>query len=241
MFVVKSYKGFIKNTIHRGVTMKIEIWSDIVCPFCYLGKYYLSEALEKFSVEEEVDIIWCSFELDSRAPKDPDGDIYKLLAAKYRQTRNWAIEANKKLKKKASEIGLAYNPEKIIPTNSFDAHRLIKLATKYGLAGNAQQQLFKAYFVEGKHIGRNDILKDIGENIGLDGEVLDELFGSDAFTDEVRADEWEANKMGIQGVPYFLFERKYAISGAQPTNIFLDILRKCSNENYLKPTGKSGI
>lgn len=211
--------------------MKIEIWSDITCPFCYLGRYYLTEALEKFSVDEEVEIIWCSFELEPGASKDPEGDIYDLLAAKYRQSRAWAIEANKKLKSKASEIGLAYNPEKIVPTNSFDAHRLIKLATKYGLAGKAQQQLFEAYFVEGKHIGRYDILKRIGDKIGLDGEAVDGLFAGDFFTDEVKADEWEANKMGIRGVPYFLFERKYAISGAQPADIFLDILRKFTTES----------
>ncbi len=221
--------------------MKIEIWSDITCPFCYLGKHYLTQALEKISLGEGIEIVWCSFELDPGADKDSHEDIYELLAAKYRQPRKWAIEANKKLKSKANEIGLAYNAEKIIPTNSFDAHRLIKLATKFGLADKAQEQLFTAYFVKGKHIARQKTLKQIGDEIGLDRGAVDGLFTGDLFVDEVRADEWEARKMGIQGVPYFLFERKYAISGAQPPEIFLEVLHKFSEKSHVKPVVKTGI
>lgn len=213
--------------------MRIELWADITCPYCYVGRYYLLKAIEKSSFGEDVEITWCSLELDPDTKKNPDGDLYELFASKYHQSRDWAIKTIGELISRTKKIGLMLNSEKIIPTNSFDAHRLIKLATNFGLANKAQERLFTAYFVEGKHISKTEILKQIGDEIGLDKEAVDELFAGDMFVEEVRADEWEAKNMGIQGVPYFLFERKYAISGAQPEEIFLEVLRKISKKAYV--------
>lgn len=210
--------------------MHIEIWSDICCPFCYIGKRHLEQALEQFDYPDEVEITWHSFELDPEAEIDPEQDIYEMLASKYGQTLEWAKKANKDLKEKAAEAGIAFNPEDIIPTNSFDAHRLIKLAALNGLADEAEEKLFEAYFTEGRHIARSETLQQIGAEIGLEASDVEEMLAGDDFADEVRANEQEAQKIGIRGVPFFVFNRKYAISGAQPVHVFTETMEKCHKD-----------
>ncbi|MDR8394362.1 DsbA family oxidoreductase [Aliifodinibius sp. S!AR15-10] len=218
--------------------MKIEIWSDICCPFCYIGKRHLEQAIDKFEHKDEVEVTWHSFELDTGAEINPDQNVYEMLADKYGQSLEWARKANEDLKEKAAAVGIDFNPEAIIPTNSFDAHRLIKLATRHGLADEAEEKLFAAYFTQGRHIAQPETLKQIGLEIGLDASDLDELLAGDDFADAVRADEKEAQKIGIRGVPFFVLNRKYAVSGAQPVHMFTEALEKAYNDEQADAVGQ---
>ncbi|MDZ7693945.1 MAG: DsbA family oxidoreductase [Balneolaceae bacterium] len=207
--------------------MKIEIWSDIACPFCYIGKRHLEQALDQFKHADEVDVVWHSFELDPEAKTETDKNIYEKLASKYGQSLEWAKQANEDLKQKAADVGIEFNPEKIIPTNSFDAHRLIKLADEYGLEDEAEEQLFNAYFTEGKNISNYDTLRQIGATLGLGKDDVETMLESEQYSDDVRRDEKEAQQIGVRGVPFFVLNRKYAISGAQPVHTFVEALEKC--------------
>lgn len=212
--------------------MKIEIWSDVCCPFCYIGKRHLEQAIEQFDYADDVEIVWHSFELDPEAEVNSEQNIYEQLAHKYGQSVEWAKKANEDLKEKAAEVGIDFNPEKIIPANSFDAHRLIKLAADHGLADEAEEKLFAAYFTEGRHIAQPETLKQIGTEIGLQESEIDHLLDSDQFSENVRADEKEAQQIGVRGVPFFVFNRKYAVSGAQPVHTFTEALDKCYEDEY---------
>lgn len=210
--------------------LTIDIWSDITCPFCYIGKHRLEAAINQIENPGEPVIRWRSFELDPAADRETDKDIYELLAAKYGRSREWAVKANEDLTRRAAEIGLELHPEKIVPTNSFDAHRLIKLAGEQELAGVAQERLFAAYFSNGEHIGDHGVLKQIGVEIGLDEQKVGHLLSGDEYADAVRDDERTAQRMGITGVPFFLFIGKYAVSGAQSVDVFVNALQQCRKE-----------
>lgn len=210
--------------------MKIEIWSDVVCPFCYIGKRKLENALEQFSSKDDVEILWRSFQLDPSAKRSDGKDIYDHLAEKYGQDREWAVTVNSNLVENARKVGLEYNFDKVIPANTFDAHRLIHLAASHGLQGKAEERFFAAYFTEGRNLGDPSALAELGVEIGLDGEEVKRTLESSDFADAVRGDIEEAEALGINGVPFFVFNRKYAISGAQPTHLFLETLQKVSED-----------
>ena len=206
--------------------MEIEIWSDVVCPFCYMGKRKFEIALEQFQQRDEVEVMWHSFQLDPGAKRIPGKDIHDYLAAKYGRDHEWAKERNDEVAARAKEVGLEYNFDKAIPTNTFDAHRLIHLAAAHGLQGKAEERLFAAYFTEGKDIGDNAALAQLADEIGLDpGEVRTMLASTD-YADSVKGDIEEAESLGINSVPFFVFNRKYAVSGAQPSHLFLETLKQ---------------
>ncbi len=207
--------------------MKIEVWSDICCPFCYIGKRHLEQAINQFDHPIDIEVIWHSFELDPEAETNPDQDIYEMLADKYGQSLEWAKKANEDMKRKAAEVGIEFNPDSIIPTNSFDAHRLTKLAADYNIEDEAEEKLFEAYFTKGKNISKPEVIKQIGEDIGLEVSEVEHMLNWDNYTEEVRSDELEATNFGIRGVPFYLFNRKYAISGAQPVHTFTEALTRC--------------
>lgn len=209
---------------------KIEIWSDIVCPFCYIGKRRLEQALQQFSQKEDVEVLWYSFQLDPSAKKVDGKDIYDHLAEKYGQDREWAITVNNNLVENARNVGLEYNFDKVIPTNTFDAHRIIHLAASHGLQGEAEERFFAAYFTEGKNLSDPDTLVELAAETGLDREEARRTLQSSDYADAVRGDIEEAESLGINAVPFFVFNRKYAISGAQPTHLFLETLRKAAEE-----------
>ncbi|MGG7177886.1 DsbA family oxidoreductase [Clostridium paraputrificum] len=206
--------------------MKVEIWSDIFCPFCYIGKRKFEMALEEFSNKSEVEVVYRSFELNPSSPKHYNEDINGLIASKYGITYEEAKRNNENIIKQAANVGLTYNFDTLIPTNSFDAHRMIHFASKYGKMNEITEKLFIAYFTDSKDISDHKILADIAESIGLDRyEALNTLASND-YKKEVRADEEEASRLGITGVPFFVFNGKFAVSGAQPTNVFLNTLEK---------------
>jgi predicted DsbA family dithiol-disulfide isomerase len=206
--------------------IKIEIWSDIVCPFCYIGKRHLERALEKFEHRGQVELEWKSFELDPHAERNPGGSLNERLAQKYGQTVQWAQQMHAQMTEQAKSVGLEYRFDQAVPTNTLDAHRLIHLASQHGLQDQAEERLFQAYYSRGEHVGDLEQLTQIGIELGLPEPEVKQALQSDAFASEVRQDEQEAQELGIQAVPFFLLNRRYAVSGAQPVEVFQRALQK---------------
>ena len=207
-------------------TIKVEIWSDVVCPFCYMGKRNFDKALSDFSHKDQVVIVWHSYQLNTEAQKEYKGDIYDLISQKFGQTRQWAIDMCKHMQKEAAAVGLTYNYDSMKPTNTFDAHRLIKLAAIHGLQDKAEEALFHAYFTDGKNISDAATLTQIGTSIGLNEAEVKTMLAGTNFADKVHADELAAEKLRIGGVPYFIVNGKYKVDGAQPSETFLKTLDK---------------
>jgi len=210
--------------------MKVEIWSDIMCPFCYIGKRKLESALQQFPGKDSIEIDWHSFQLDPYLKYQPGKDLYSYLSDIKGISRERSIQMHEQLTQTARENGLTYNFDKAIITNSFDAHRLIQLAKKYKLDDAAEERLFKAYFTEGKNMGDHITLIELGNDIGLDKEEIKQMLNSGEYAKEVRHDIEEAKQFGIRGVPFFVMNRKYGVSGAQPVEVFLQTLNASFNE-----------
>ena len=210
--------------------MKIEIWSDMMCPYCYIGKRRFEQALERFPHRDEVEIIWKSFQLNPDMRTNPDKSINEYLAEK----KGWSMEHTRKLHERltesARELGLHYDFDKAVVANSFDAHRLVQLAKTRGLGDAMEERLFKAYFSEGENIADHAALLQFGKDAGLGGDEIKKVLASDAFATEVRKDIDEARQIGVTGVPFFVLNRKYAVSGAQDPKVFLLALEKCQAE-----------
>ncbi len=206
--------------------MKIEIWSDVVCPWCYIGKRRLESALSRFEHAGEVEITWRSFELDPNAPLRFEGTADERLAKKYGMSPAQAAASHDRVTSLAAQEGLDYHFEKAQYGNSFDAHRLIHLAAKHGMQDAMKERLMKAYFTEGLAISDREILIRIASEMGLDPKETRTVLESDAYAREVRADEERAVKTGIHGVPFFLVDGKYGVSGAQSPETFLEVLEQ---------------
>lgn len=210
---------------------EVEIWSDFACPFCYIGKQHFENALNSFADHHNVHIVYRSFELDPNAEKNQVESIDKVLARKYSQSLEWAEKANERVSKMAADCGLKFNMKKIIPTNSFNAHRLSQLAKTKGQQRKLQDLMFEAYFSKGVDIAKEDELLKLGEQAGLLRNDILDVLKTNKFAQEVRKDEEDAHEFGISGVPFFLFNQKYGISGAQPSDVFLRALMKVQNES----------
>ena len=205
--------------------MRVEIWSDVACPFCYIGKRSFEQALERFEDSDATEVVWRSFQLGPAMPKEVRGDIYDVLAAKYGGTREQAIAMNARVANLAEDAGLDVDFDSIKPTNTFDAHRLIHLAGEHGLADSAKEALFEAYFRDGLNVGHHDSLRGVARRLGLDPTEVDELLAGDRFADEVERDQEQAHELGIGAVPTFVFDRASAIPGAQSADLLLDALQ----------------
>jgi len=206
--------------------MKIDVWSDIMCPFCYIGKRKLESALMQFEHKEDVQIEWHSFQLDPTITYQPGNDLYTYLAERKGATREWSVMVHNQMTETAKKEGLTYNFDKAIIANSFDAHRLIQLAKTHGLGDAMEERLFKAYFTEGKNVSDHNTLMQIGMDAGLRAVEIGEMLNSDAFANEVHADIMQAERLGIRGVPFFLLDEQLGISGAQPVAVFTNGLQQ---------------
>lgn len=205
--------------------MKVEIWSDIMCPFCYIGKRHFEAAMKEFLHAEKVQIEWKSFQLDPTIPNMEERvDVYQYLADKKGMTLEQSKAMHENVVQMAKNAGLEYNFDRAIVGNSKDAHRLIQFSKTKGLGDEAEEALFKAYFTDGKNMADLNDLIEIGTSIGLDALELTSTLESDAFAYEMTQDIQEAQNIGVQGVPFFVFDRKYAVSGAQPVEAFLQTL-----------------
>ncbi|MDF2437632.1 MAG: oxidoreductase [Bacteroidota bacterium] len=210
--------------------MKVEIWSDIMCPFCYIGKRKFEEALKQFDGNVNVELEWKSFQLNPEMKTEPGKSINQYLA----EIKGWSLPdakaMNDRVTQMAKAVGLEYDMDKAVVANSFDAHRVIQFAKKKGKGDLAEENLFKAYFTEGKNIADKSVLFEIGNAIGLPKDELKDVLESDEYSKEVNFDMEEAGKIGVSGVPFFVFNRRYAVSGAQDPEVFLDVLNKVSKD-----------
>ncbi len=212
-------------------TLNIQIWSDIMCPFCYIGKRRIEEALQNFKHKDSVTIEWKSFQLDANFIAAPDDNIIDHLAEKYRKDTDWAQTMIDNMTQNAKNAGLDFHFEKAVLANSFHAHRLLHLAKKYNLANELEELLFKAYLTDGKNVNDLDTLSKLGKEVGIDSEEIKQVLESNEYTKEVQQDIEQAQSIGVQGVPFFVFDNKYAISGAQPATTFLQTLERVWQES----------
>jgi predicted DsbA family dithiol-disulfide isomerase len=204
--------------------LTVEIWSDVVCPWCYVGKRRFEHALEQFAHRDDVELTWRSFQLDPSAPPERAHSGAEHLAAKYGMSVEQAQETNAQMTELAAGEGLEYHLDRTRGGNSFDAHRLIHLAAAHGLQDAMKERLMRAYFTEGEPVGDRDTLLRLAAEVGLDaGEARTALAG-EAYADTVHADEELAARIGIRGVPFFVLDRRYGVSGAQPAELLLQAL-----------------
>jgi predicted DsbA family dithiol-disulfide isomerase len=207
------------------MALTVEIWSDVVCPWCYIGKRRFEAAVERF--DGEVEVVWRSFELDPTAPAVREHTATEHLAAKYGMSVEQAEASHAQMTALAAQEGLEYHFERARGGNSFDAHRLVHLATAHGKQDEAMERLMRGYFTEGVAIGDREALIALAAEIGIDGRAA--LQGDD-YADAVREDEALAQRIGIQGVPFFVLDRRYGVSGAQPADVLLQALEKAAGE-----------
>ena len=210
--------------------MKVEIWSDIVCPFCYIGKRKFENALNAFGNKEQVEIIWHSFQLDPDMIPVQGQSVDQYLADRKGVSLKEGKEMNEYMSSIAKEVGLEYNFNKAIISNTMNAHRLLHLAKKEGVQNDVKEKLFAAYYTNGKDVGDTETLIQIGESGGLKGDEIRELLQSNEYIKEVRIDQFRGEQLGVQGVPFFVFNNKYAVSGAQTSEVFSNVLEKVWEE-----------
>lgn len=211
--------------------MIVEIWSDFECPFCYIGKRRFEKGLELFPYKEKVTVEFRSFQLDP-SEKNPAHDIHDVVAIKTGMSREEARAMNQQLAEQAEAVGLNLRFDEIIPANTLNAHRLVMFAEQYDKKAEAVERLFKAYFSESKDIDDLETLAELGREIGLDYEKVMEMLKSTQLIEDVRAEGREGSRLGATGVPFFVINRKYAISGAQPSDVFLKVLQKAWAEEH---------
>ena len=216
--------------------VKIEIWSDVACPWCYIGKRHLETALSGFD-GAEVEVIWRSFELDPSAPVHNDTDYATLLARKYGTDLEGVRAMTDRVSAVAAEAGLHYRFDLMARSNTFDAHRLIHLGHTLGLQDAVKERLLAANFCEGANVGDRDTLVTLAVDAGLDADRVRSMLDSDEFADEVRADEARAREIGISGVPFFLVDDTAGVSGAQPPERLLRMLEQAATSRGRGPTG----
>ncbi len=206
--------------------MKIEIWSDVICPWCYIGKRRFEQALEQFGHHENINVIWRSFELDRNAPPLYPGTLEERLASKYGVSRQEAAAMNASVTAVARETGLAYRLADARSGNTFDAHRLLHFATSKNLGDQATECIMQAYFSESLSVGDRAALAGLAPKFGISEAEAIKMLESDDYSDAVRADELRAAEFGVTGVPFFVFDEKSGISGAQPVATFVEALRQ---------------
>jgi predicted DsbA family dithiol-disulfide isomerase len=211
--------------VDGGDPIQVEIWSDLICPWCYLGKRRFEHALARFPGRDQVDVRWRSFQLEPRSPVEPV-DLAAGLVTRFGMTADEAVERNRHMTELAAADGLAYRLDIARLGNTFDAHHITHLAEAEGLQDEAVERLFAAYFCEGRAISDRATLIEIAGGLGLDRDDVAAALASDLLAPEVRADEREASELGIHAVPFFVVDRRYAIAGAQPQELFLQGLER---------------
>jgi predicted DsbA family dithiol-disulfide isomerase len=231
----------ILYNVSRENILKVEIWSDVVCPWCYIGKRRFESALARFEHRDELEVVWRSFELDPDAPRLREGDYADRLARKYGTTREQAVQMHERITATAAQEGLTFRFDQARAGNTFDAHRLLHLAARLGVQDQAKERLMRAYFSEGEPIGDPETLVRLVAEAGVPADEARSVLNGDAYAADVRADEREAAELGISGVPFFVLDRRYGVSGAQPAELLLQALEQAWREAHpvrqLTPVG----
>jgi predicted DsbA family dithiol-disulfide isomerase len=216
--------------------LRVDIWSDIACPWCYVGKRRLEQALDRFAHKAEVEVVWRAFELDPSAPRvrDPQHSYAERLAKKYGTQTPQAQLMIDRMVDTAAKDGLDFRFDRIRPGNTFDAHRLLHLAHERGVQDALKERLMRAYLTEGEAIGERDVLVRLAGEVGLDEREARDVLDSDGLASEVRQDEALARELGISGVPFFVLGGRLGVSGAQPADVLLGALDRAWAE-HAKP------
>ncbi|HEX3005176.1 MAG TPA: DsbA family oxidoreductase [Angustibacter sp.] len=212
--------------------LKVEIWSDVVCPWCYIGKRRLEAAVASSGVP--VEVTWRSFQLDPTAPRESTEDVATYLGRKYGGGREAGLAMNERVSQIAAQDGLEYRLDQAQRANTVDAHRLLHLAAEHGLQDALKERLLRAYFTEGRAVGDADVLAALADEVGLPPDRVRAVLASDEYADDVAADQAEAQALGANGVPFFVIDRRYGVSGAQPVELFEQALRQAWSEK--RPT-----
>lgn len=217
--------------------MQVKIWSDVRCPFCYIGKKKFEAALEKFPQKDQIEVVWKSFQLDPTLKTDTSLSTLDYFIKTKGVSEEQARQMFSGATQMAKESGINFNLEESIPANSFMAHRLIQLAKSKSLGNQIEEALFKAHFEEAKNIDNIKVLLQVATSIGMNAEEAETMLEADDFAYEVRQDEMEGRNIGVRGVPFFVFDDKYAVSGAQSSEVFLQNLEKSWEEYQKKNNG----
>lgn len=207
-------------------TMPVDVWSDVICPWCCIGRAHLQSALEQFEHGNDVVVTWRSFELDPHASTQQDVTIDEHLSRKYGISTDEVARMQQAVTQRAAQAGLEFRLERTHPTNTFDAHRLLHLARESGRQEEVTGRFFRGYFTEGAAIGDPAMLATLAEEAGLDPDEIADVLGSDRYADAVRADEDQARAYGVTGVPFFVIDGRYGVAGAQPVDQLLAALRQ---------------
>lgn len=215
--------------------MKIEVWSDYVCPFCYIGKKQLEDAIRAKNLEDDVEVVFKSYMLDPTTPTDSEVAVVDSLSRKYQVTPDKAQGMIDGIVARANEVGLAYDFSELKEENTLKAHRLVKFAETKGKSNELNELLLNRHFVGGQRIGQDEVLVTLAKEVGLDEVEVKALLASNDFADAVQADIAESRELGVQGVPFFVINRKYGISGAQPKEVFEQALQQVAEEEGIKP------
>jgi len=213
--------------------VKIEIWSDVVCPWCYIGKRRIEAALADFAHSDEVEVHWRAYQLDPGAPTAPTGSTSEMLASKYGQSPAGVQQMQDRVEAVAAEEGLVYRLSETLHLNTVDAHRVVHLALEQGgndLQGQVEEALFSAYFTEARNVADHAVLREIAVAAGLDAARVEEVLASREFESAVHADIEQAQAYGASGVPFFVIDEKYGVSGAQPKEVFAQVLERAWSE-----------
>ncbi len=210
--------------------MKIEIWSDVMCPFCYIGKRHLEKAMALLPFKNEIEIEWKSYQLNPDYHNTDNESLLDYLARNKGMSVEQAKQLTDSVTQMAKNVDLELDFAKSIPANSFNAHRLLHLAKSKNLQDEAEEALFYAHFVEGNDVAQNEILLIIGEKIGLIASDVEKLLQGEEFSHQVRYDIYESQQIGVRGVPFFLLDGKYGLSGAQPIQTFVEAITQAYNE-----------
>jgi predicted DsbA family dithiol-disulfide isomerase len=212
--------------------VKVEIWSDVVCPWCYIGKRRFEAALERFEHRDEVEVLYRSFELDPEAPPVREGEPAAHLAAKYGVSVEQARTMQQRVVDNAAGEGLAFRYDIARGGNTFDAHRLLHLAAEQGVQAQLKERLMAAYFTQGEPVGDREALARLAGEAGLDAAEAAQVLAEGTYADAVRDDEAQAAALGITGVPFFVLDRRYGVSGAQPADVLLNALRQAWSDAH---------
>ncbi|MEU8224867.1 DsbA family oxidoreductase [Kribbella sp. NPDC048915] len=217
--------------------MRIDVWSDVVCPWCYIGKRRLEQALADSG--DTAEIVWHSFQLDPSSTNDDPRDLATRLGEKYGRGREWGLQANAHVTEVAAEVGLEYHLDQAKPVNTGDAHRLLHLARELAEAGEVpadtqgrlKERLLKAYFTDGLPVGDHTTLTELATEAGLPEARVREVLAGTQYAEQVAADQAQALAYGANGVPFFVIDEKYGVSGAQPVEVFAEALRRANADH----------
>ena len=210
--------------------MNVEIWSDVICPFCYIGKRKFENALAQFQNKDQVNLIWKSFQLAPDIKTEPGKNLNQFLAEHKGISVAQAEAMNNHVTQLARQVGLVYNFDCSVVANSLNAHGFLHFAKHQNKQTEAEEILFRTYFTDGKNIDDIATLVELGAEIGLDTSGLKPALENNTYAEDVHSDIYEAQQLGIRGVPFFVFNRKYAVSGAQESTTFLEVLEKSFSE-----------